>query len=106
MRKALPLMFLVVAIASACSSEPAAPESLTGVVVDITEGEGFGAIESFELRANGENYEIRIDPERDYDFPLAHLNDHLQGADPVRVVLEERDGYLFAVTIEDARFPP
>lgn len=98
---ALCALFLTVVL-GACSSEPAAPESVTGVVVDITEGEGFGAVESFEVRSDGENYEILIDPERKYEFPLAHLNDHLQGADPVRVVLEDRDGALYAVTITDA----
>lgn len=72
------------------------------MVVDITEGEGFGAVESFELRSEGETYEILIDQSREYGFPLGHLNDHLQGADPVRVDIEEKDGAIYAVTIEDA----
>lgn len=87
----------------ACSSGSSAPpDPVTGVVVDITEGEGFGAVESFELRSEGETYEILIDQSREYGFPLGHLNDHLQGADPVRVDIEEKDGAIYAVTIEDA----
>lgn len=70
--------------------------------MDITEGEGFGNVESFELRSEGETYEILIDPEREYGFPLGHLNDHLQGADPVRVDIDQKDDSIYAVTIEDA----
>lgn len=102
MRKTLALCSVLLVSLLGCSSEPEAPESLTGVVVDITEGEGFGAVEAFKLRAEGQNYEILIVPDREYDFPLAHLNDHLQGADPVKVKLEERNGALYALTIEDS----
>lgn len=79
----------------------AAPEQVTGVVVEI-QSEGLEDVRSFTLRSEGETYEILIDTEIDYGFPLSHLNAHRASADPVVVDLDERDGALYALTIEDA----
>ncbi|MDP9068025.1 MAG: hypothetical protein M3N53_06730 [Actinomycetota bacterium] len=79
--------------------EPA-PASLTGLISSIEPAEG--PIESFELVAPGEEARrILIDPERDYGFDLQHLHEHMDGEDPVKVALEEREGGLYATAIED-----
>lgn len=78
-----------------------APDEVTGVIIDV-ESQGIGQVDSFELKDGDETYEIRIDPERDYEFNLGHLHEHLQASEPVKVELESRDGFLFAVAIEDA----
>ncbi len=85
----------------ACAGDEPAPTELTGVILEI-ESEGLDDVRSFTLRSEGETYEILIDPELDYGFPLSHLNSHRATADPVVVDLEERDGELFALSIEDA----
>ena len=92
------LIFLL----SACDSEKAdaPPSEVTGVILEI-EGEG-SDITAFTLRSEGELYEIRIDPSVDYQFDLGHLRQHRTGAEPVVVDLEERDGALYALSIEDA----
>ncbi|MFN2526774.1 MAG: hypothetical protein ABR505_11025 [Actinomycetota bacterium] len=98
-RTILPVALLL----AACASEPppaAAPDELTGVIVEI-DARGLDDVRSFTLRSEGETYEILIDDEIDYGFPLSHLNAHRAGADPVLVDLEERDGGLYALSIED-----
>jgi hypothetical protein len=71
-------------------------------VIVAIDSEALGEPTSFTLRSEGSDYEIFIDPGRDYQFPLAHLNEHLQLSLPVRCDLEPRDGKLYARTIEDA----
>lgn len=95
-------------LAAACGSgdggdaEPAqdAPSEVTGVLLDV-ESEGIGEVTSFELKDGDETYEIFIAEDVDYGFDLGHLNEHLTTGDPVRVPLEERDGKLYALEIED-----
>jgi hypothetical protein len=77
-----------------------APDELTGLIVAL-DGEA-GEITSFTLEAGLEEYEIRIAPDVDYGFDLAHLREHQRDALPVRCELEEREGDLYALTIEDA----
>lgn len=101
-RKAL---VLVATLAAACASEPdaveSAPDEVTGVIVEIDSG-SLEDIRGFTVRAEGETYEILIASDVEYGFPLSHLNAHLASADPVLVDLEERDGRLYALSIEDA----
>lgn len=78
-----------------------APGSMTGVVATIEPPEG--DIESFELVRPGEDAQrIYIDPELDYGFDLQHLHEHMADEGPVKVSLEEREGRLYATSIEDA----
>ena len=70
------------------------------MVVDV-QSEGLDNVTSFEVRSEGENYEIFIDPEIDYGFRLGHLQAHRVSGDPVLVKLDDRDGKLFALSIED-----
>ena len=94
---------MLVALA-ACDSEPAGTEPedprLEGVVIAI-DSESFGDVTSFTLKDDDETYEIYIADDVEYGFPLSHLQEHVQGADPVAVDTEERDGKLYALTIED-----
>ena len=76
------------------------PSHLTGPIVAI-EGEG-SDVRSFELESDGETWEIRIAPDVDYGFDLAHLHEHEAMGDPVIVLLEERNERLYALSIEDA----
>ncbi len=99
---------LLLTIGAACSrDEPSAPENpdrsqvLTGVIVAI-DGEGIEDVDSFTLRVDGTNHKILIDPGHEYGFALGHLHAHLQGAEPVEVTYEEREGELVALSIEDA----
>ena len=97
---------LVVAL-SACSDDgggvPAsdAPGEVTGVLTDI-ESASIGDVQGFTLKDGNKTYEILIDDEVEYGFDLGHLQEHLSGSLPVRVELEERDGAIYAVTIDDA----
>jgi hypothetical protein len=77
-------------------------QEMVGVVVDIQTGAGFGQVESFTVKKGSEQFEIFVDPDATYDFPLAHLNAHRAGAEPVRVETEARGDKLVAVTIGDA----
>lgn len=83
------------------SAEVEAPSEVTGVVVDI-ESAGIGDIRGFKLKDGANTYDVVIDPDTEYEFNLGHLQEHLSGSVPIKVELEERDGVLYAETIEDA----
>jgi hypothetical protein len=94
---------IVAATGAACGSRGLGerPDEVVGVVVDV-ESEGLGNVTSFEVRSEGTSYAIFVDPEATYSFPPSHLSDHLASSEPVRVGLTERDGRLYATSIEDA----
>ena len=93
---------LILGVACGGDGEEAeAPSQLTGIITDI-DGETIAEIQGFTLKADDETYEIRIADDIEYDFPLSHLHEHLVGAEPVEVDLEERDDELYALSIEDA----
>ena len=76
------------------------PSELTGVITRV-EGQG-DEVTAFTLEAGLQRYRVRIDPLRDYGFPLSHLREHERDGQPVRCELDERAGELYALTIEDA----
>ncbi len=94
---------LALSVLVACSSTPASPSHrvITGVVTDIESGKGFGEVESFVVKEDDELHRVYIDDDV-AGFPLAHLNAHRAGAEPVRVEAAVRDGRLVAVSIRDA----
>jgi hypothetical protein len=105
-RSALRLVAVALTLAlagGACSSEepPDAPDQVTGVLTDV-ESFGIGDIRGFTIKDGSDTFEINIDPEVEYGFDLGHLQEHLSGSLPVTVELEERDGVLYALSIEDA----
>ncbi|MDQ3531072.1 MAG: hypothetical protein M3456_01585 [Actinomycetota bacterium] len=98
-------VLVVVFVLTGCDSSTAPPSGLrevTGVVTQIETGQSFGAVETFSVRQGEQTYRIYVDHEVTYDFPLAHLNSHRAGAEPVRVGVERRQGKLFATSIGDA----
>ena len=108
MRNALVCLLLIVVTIGACGGDdpaPAAiaspPDQVTGVLIDIVSSE-IDDIQSFTLKDGDVQYDIFIADDVEYGFPLGHLQEHLQMADPVTVDLEQRDGKLYALTIEDS----
>lgn len=75
---------------------------MAGIVTEIHTSQGFGQVESFTIKDGAQTYEIFIDPDATYDFPLAHLNAHRAGAERVRVEAVIRAGKLVATEIGDA----
>lgn len=108
MKKIIVGLSIVLLTTAACGSDepetaPAesAPDQVTGVVIEI-ESEAIDDIQSFRLKDGDVVYDIYIADDVDYGFPLGHLQEHVQSADPVVVDLEQRDDKLYALTIEDA----
>ena len=94
-------LLLLALLASACGQEkPPAPTVLTGVITEVSGTTG--EVTGFDLEANGDAYQILIEPGRDYGFDLTHLREHQSTGDPVRVRLRERDEALYALRIDDA----
>lgn len=103
MRQSLAILLGLVFALGACASEVSdGSQEIVGLVVDIQTGTGFGEVKSFTVKEGAEEFEIFPDPGVTYDFPLAHLNAHRAGAEPVRVEAEIRDGKLVALAISDA----
>lgn len=79
------------------------PDRVRGVITDLEPGDTSAEPTSFELEtAEGTDYTIRIAEDVEYGFDLAHLHEHLSAKDPVIVAIEERNGELFALEIDDA----
>ena len=104
MRSALAAAVIAALLIPACSTDPAADvvdeQPLEGVIIAI-DSESIDDITSFTLKDGDNTYEIYIAEDVDYGFPLGHLSEHVQSAGPVTVETEERDGKLYALSIED-----
>ena len=98
MRTVLFSLALVAAL-GACSNGVQGQE-LRGVVIDV-QSRGLGDVQSFTLKNLDNDYEIYIDPEITYEFPVSHLAAHRAAAEPVVVGVERRDGRLYALSIAD-----
>jgi hypothetical protein len=94
-------LIAVVALSACDDDEDAASTSLTGPVVAI-DSQGLDDVTSFEIQSGGDRYTIYTDPDVNYGFPLGHLGEHRATGDPVTVEFEERDGKMYAQSIEDA----
>ena len=94
---------LVVAFAlMACGgdADTKAPANVVGTIVEVEPDDGQPT--SFVVETeDGETYTIEVDPKIDYGFDLAHLHEHHESEDPVDVDIDERDGTLYALSIED-----
>lgn len=103
MRLPLATVLGLALLLGACgSNDSPGTQEKVGVVIDIQTGNGFDEVESFTVKDGSEEFEIFVDPDISYAFPLAHLNSHRAGAEPVRVKAETRKGKLVAVEIGDA----
>lgn len=99
MRVALVMALLFGLLLSACDDGPAS--TLEGVIVHI-DSTAIDDINSFTLKDGDETFEIYIDDDIDYGFPLGHLQEHVQTSEPMRIETEERGGKLYALSITDA----
>lgn len=88
----------------ACGSgedERAAASVVEGTIVSLEYDAG--RLRSFTLTdVEGETHEISVADDVSYGFDLDHLREHRAAGEPVRCDVEERDGKLVALTIEDA----
>lgn len=66
------------------------------------ESSGLTEVESFKVKSNDKTYTILLDSNTDLGFPPAHLNEHRVTGDRVKVEIEERNGDLYALSVEDA----
>lgn len=76
-------------------------KTVTGVILDI-DSVALAEVNGFTLKAGDERYQVLIADDIDYDFPLGHLHEHLEGSLPVAVQIENRGGDLYALSIDDA----
>lgn len=108
MRALVVLVCLTLAAASGCGGAGTDPEAgrteVTGVILTL-DTNASGEITGFVVREREETLDVAVDPARDYGFDLRHLNQHLAQEQPVRCKVEQRDGSLVALTIEDAPSP-
>ena len=110
MQRRLVFVLLVALLLAACGGddpevgsfdEGQPPTEVTGVIVSIDSQE-LGEVESFDLKEGDTIHTLYIDPTIEYPFPLGHLHEHLETAQAVKCEVEERDGKLYALTIDDA----
>ena len=96
------LLAAAVVFAAGCAGEKEEPppSQVTGVITKV-EGEG-SRVTAITVEDDGESYKLFIAAEADYGFDLNHLREHRATGDPVRCRVEERDGRLYALSIEDA----
>ena len=73
---------------------------MRGVVTKV-DAERLDKVKGFTVASGPKTYEFRVDPTITYSFPLAHLHTHLTSSEPVQVGYEDRNGVLYALTIED-----
>lgn len=89
----------------ACDAASAVPcgdrGTITGVVLAV-ESRSLTEVRAFTIRSDDEECEIAIDADRDYGFPLPHLNQHKIDGTPVTVDVEVEGDELVALSIEDA----
>lgn len=85
---------------SSAQETEAAFDVVIGPVVKV-KAESLGDVDSIEVREEGVNVEITIDPEAEYDYNLGHITEHLGSGEPLRVGVQERDGQLVATSIAD-----
>lgn len=98
--RAVTLLILLLATACTEAAPDRGPTTVTGVVTGV-ESTGLNEVTQFDLRHEGETDTIFIDEDVDYGFPIGHLREHMSSGEPVRVETSERDGKLYAQSIED-----
>ena len=110
MYRRLILLLLAALLLASCGGDDAEvgfdqdfqpPTEVTGVIVSI-DSEALGEVESFDLKDGDTIHTLYIDPAIEYPFPLGHLHEHLETAQPVTCKVEQRDDKLYAQTIDDA----
>ena len=88
---------MAVAALAACDEST---NEVTGVVSEV-DSAGLTDVNGFTVRSQDETFDFVVDSNTELSFPPAHLNEHRISGEPVRVTYEERDGELYAVSVED-----
>jgi hypothetical protein len=70
-----------------------------GIVTEV-EG-GLDEVTSFTVLVEGDPLEFAPSPEGDYEFPLAHLREHLRTGEPVLIGWEIVGSVRYALTLAD-----
>ena len=103
MKSRVLLITAAVAFLGACSETRTLPlpvNEITGVVTKL-DSAGLTDVNGFTVRSNDETFDFAVDSETQLAFPPSHLNEHRVSGEPVKVTYEERDGELYALTVED-----
>jgi hypothetical protein len=102
MRIRAAVVLLALLLAGACAGEEMrVTGTVTMIIGDLT------GITSFEVRPSGED-PITFEPDDELDFfsdgttPMAHLFEHVQTGQPVRVTYRVEGGVNVAIAVEDA----
>lgn len=91
-------MVAILALAAACSTPTSG--TMKGIVIDV-EG-SLTNITQFTILAEGDDITFHPAQNGDYDFPLAHLREHMRTGQPVLVGWErEDDGEMVALSLAD-----
>ena len=91
------------AVSAACGGggDSETPSAVEGRVVALDYEAA--RLRRFTVRdESGEEHELVIADDVSYGFDLDHLREHRASGDPVRCTVEDRDGRLVALSIEDA----
>lgn len=104
MRTAVALALSVASLLIGCGGDGTGTKRPAFVEGEITELERTnGAISALRIRnSDGKTYVVRVAEDVDYGFDLEHLTEHERLHLPVYCDVEERDGRLYARTIDDA----
>lgn len=66
------------------------------------ESEGLNRVSSFTVKDDAREHEIKVDDDTRFAFTPSHLQEHRTTAEPVRVEVDDRDGVLRALSVDDA----
>lgn len=91
-------MIMVGGLVAACSTPTSG--TMKGIVVDVQGS--LTDITEFTLLVEGDQVTFHPIPNGDYDFPLAHLREHMRTGQPVLVGWEREDnGQTAALSLTD-----
>ena len=102
MKRLFALSLMLVALVG-CRDEaqgPNAEKRITGTIVAMDANAA--DFRSITIEEDGDKIKIFIKKNFDYGFDLVHLYEHQDQGLPVSVSVEEADGKLYAVAIDDA----
>lgn len=95
-----PIRLLVVIAAVAFVACGETTNEVTGVVTEV-DSASLTDVNGFTVRDEEETFDFVVDSETELSFPPAHLNEHRVSGEPVKVTYEEREGELYAISVED-----
>lgn len=103
------LLLILALLLAACESDGSGsnartdyppPDRVTGIITEIDFEDD--RVVGFFVETRTGDWDVRIDPDRDYGFNLKHLEQHRARELPVDVPVEQRGDELYAIDILDA----